>query len=74
MKQTISGKSRGIDGILDWEKKGKKSDQTGKDFEFPEMTPRSRSVQMQIATDTRYRRISIEVHDRANEGSDLMAN
>ena len=59
---------------MDWKEKGKKSDQTGKDFEFPEMTPRSRSVQMQIATDTRYRRISIEVHDRAIEGRDLMAN
>ena len=48
--------------------KGKKSDQSGKILIFPGFPPRSRSVQMQIATDTRYRRISIEVHDRAIEG------
>ena len=48
--------------------KGKKSDQSGKILKFPGFSPRSRSVQMQIATDTRNRRISIEVHDRAIDG------
>ena len=44
--------------------KGKKSDQWGKILIFPGFPPRSRSVQMQIATETRDPRISIEVRNR----------